>query len=55
MSSSYPVIDPLSKLEHLRLALAAGGVSLWSWNVDSDQLSMDDRAFDLWGLPRSIR
>jgi two-component sensor histidine kinase len=28
-------------------------VTLWSWNVDSDELTMDNRAFDLWGVPRS--
>jgi PAS domain-containing protein len=39
--------------EQLRLAVEAAGVTLWSWNVDTDQLKMDDRAFDLWGIPRS--
>jgi len=38
---------------HLRLAIEAAGVTLWSWNVDTDKLTMDDRAFDLWGVPRS--
>ncbi len=28
-------------------------MSLWSWNVDNDRITMDDRAYDLWGLPRS--
>ena len=23
---------------------------MWSWNVDSDRLGMDERAFELWGL-----
>ena len=35
----------------LRSAIEAAGVSLWAWNVDSDQLTMDERAFGLWGLP----
>jgi len=39
--------------EHLRLAITAAGVALWSWNVDTDELRMDDQAFDLWGLARS--
>ena len=39
--------------DHLRLAIQAAGVTLWSWNVDTDKLTMDDRAFDLWGVPRS--
>jgi PAS domain-containing protein len=40
-------------MHHLRLAIEAAGVTLWSWNVDTDELTMDGRAFDLWGLPRS--
>ncbi len=37
--------------KHLRLAIAAAGVALWSWNVDSDKLTMDESAYELWGLP----
>lgn len=37
--------------EHLRLAIDAACVALWSWQVDSDRFTMDERAFDLWGLP----
>jgi two-component sensor histidine kinase len=37
--------------EHLRLAIDAASVALWSWNVDSNRFTMDERAFDLWGLP----
>jgi len=36
--------------EHLRLAIDAASVALWSWNVESDRFTMDERAFDLWGL-----
>ena len=39
--------------EHLRLAIEAAGVALWSWNVDTDELTMDKRAFDLWDVPHS--
>ena len=35
----------------LRRAIKAAGVALWSWNVDTDSLTMDDHAFDLWGVP----
>ena len=35
----------------LRIATDAAGVALWSWNVDSDQIAMDERAFVLWGVP----
>lgn len=36
--------------EHLRLAVDAARVALWSWHVDSNRFTMDERAFDLWGL-----
>jgi two-component sensor histidine kinase len=37
--------------DHLRLAVEAAGVALWTWNVDDDRLTMDERGFELWGLP----
>lgn len=37
--------------EHLRLAIDAACVALWSWQVDNDRFTMDARAFELWGLP----
>ncbi|CAN5209359.1 hypothetical protein BH10PSE6_BH10PSE6_11370 [soil metagenome] len=37
--------------EHLRLAIDAARVALWSWQVDSDNFTMDERSFELWGLP----
>ena len=40
-------------LEQLKRALTAAGVTLWTWNVDTDELTMDDSAFDLWGVPRA--
>jgi two-component sensor histidine kinase len=39
--------------EQLRLAITAAGVALWAWNVDTNQFTMDQRAFDLWGVPLS--
>ena len=39
--------------EQFKRAIAAAGVTLWTWNVDSDELTMDDAAFDLWGVPKS--
>lgn len=38
---------------HLRLAIDAAGVALWSWNVDTDRLTMDDAAYALWGVSRT--
>ena len=40
--------------QNLVRAIEAAGVTLWSWNVDTDALAMDDHAHDLWGIPRSI-
>jgi len=37
----------------LRLAIDAAGVALWTWNVDTDAITMDDRAFELWGVSQS--
>jgi two-component sensor histidine kinase len=39
------------KSRHLHLAIRAAGVTLWSWNVDTDELTMDEQAFALWDLP----
>jgi two-component sensor histidine kinase len=46
--------EPASQMwrpEHLRLAIDAACVALWSWHVDTNQFTMDQRAFELWGLP----
>jgi len=37
--------------ERLRIATDAAGVALWSWNVDTDELAMDEHAHGLWGVP----
>lgn len=39
--------------EHLRLAIDAARVALWLWNVDDNSFAMDERAFELWGLPQA--
>lgn len=44
-------IAPMWREEHLRLAVEAARVALWSWQVDDDRFTMDERAFELWGLP----
>lgn len=36
--------------EHLRLAINAACVALWSWHVDEDSFVMDESGFALWGL-----
>lgn len=40
--------------EQLRLAIDAACVALWSWNVDDNSFVMDERAFELWGLPEAV-
>ncbi len=41
---------PLRQVHHLKRALHAAGVALWSWNVETDAFAMDEQAFNLWGL-----
>lgn len=36
--------------QHLRLAIEAARVALWSWNVEDDGFRMDPRGFELWGV-----
>ncbi len=38
-------------VRRLRLANEAAGVALWSWNVDTDQLALDDSSCTLWSVP----
>jgi HWE histidine kinase/PAS fold len=38
--------------KHLRAANRAAGVALWSWNVDTDAITMDEAAYDLWGVAK---
>ena len=40
--------------KHLRLAIRAAGVALWSWNVDTDRLVLDEQAYALWGLSACV-
>ncbi|MFZ4410414.1 MAG: sensor histidine kinase [Paracraurococcus sp.] len=37
-------------LPQLRAAIDAAGVGLWSWNVETDAITMDHRAHALWGV-----
>ena len=47
------MIVPVWRENHLRLAVQAACVALWSWHVDDDQFAMDERGFELWDLPWS--
>jgi two-component sensor histidine kinase len=44
--------DPVWDAERLRTAADAAGVGLWSWNVDTDEIALDERSHGLWGVPR---
>jgi two-component sensor histidine kinase len=44
---------PVWQEKHLRAATAAAGVALWSWNVDTDAITMDERAYDLWEVSKA--
>ena len=37
---------------HLRAATRAAGVALWSWNIDTDTITMDECAYELWGVSK---
>lgn len=44
---------PLWQVASLKRALHAAGVALWSWAVETDIFTMDENAFELWGLTPS--
>jgi two-component sensor histidine kinase len=50
-SSDLPPWDE----KQLRAAIAAAGVALWSWNVETDEITMDDRGYDLWKVAKGGR
>src|SRR5438445_10068262 len=43
---------PVWDEKHLRAATRAAGIALWSWNVDTDAITMDERAYDLWEVSK---
>lgn len=43
---------PLREVEDLKRALFAAGVALWTWTVETDVFAMDEKGFELWGLPQ---
>ena len=51
--SSDKISMPVWNEKHLRAATDAAGVTLWAWNVDTDAITMDERAYDLWDVPKS--
>ncbi len=49
MSETHNV--PAWREAHLRSAIEAACVALWSWHVDDDRFAMDELGFELWGVP----
>lgn len=47
LSRTPPVWDS----HRLRIATDAAGIALWSWNVDTNQIELDEKAHQIWGLP----
>ena len=37
--------------KRLRIATDAAGIALWSWNVDSDEIELDEKSHVMWGVP----
>jgi hypothetical protein len=50
--SPSDVTMPVWNEKHLRAATRAAGVALWSWNVDTDAVTMDEPAYDLWEVSK---
>ena len=49
--STDSTTKPVWQTDHLRLAIEAARVALWSWRVETGDFRMDERGFELWGLP----
>ena len=49
--SGEPRTD-LRSPQNLHRAIDAAGVALWAWNVETHRLTLDERGFDLWGIPQ---
>ena len=50
---SHEVTMPVWQEKQLRAATHAAGVALWSWNVDTDAITLDERAYDLWEVAKT--
>ncbi|MFN7091859.1 MAG: sensor histidine kinase [Allorhizobium sp.] len=55
MTTTPETLKPLLwEPKNLIRAIEAAGVTLWSWNVDTDAFAMDDHSYDLWGIPQGV-
>lgn len=46
---------PVWNERRLRVAVEGAGVALWAWDVDTDELLLDRRAYDMWGVPHTTK
>lgn len=53
MTTSSELSMPVWDQKHLRAATRAAGVALWAWNVDTDAITMDEHAYELWEVSRA--
>lgn len=50
MDSEQSANTPQWGVVDLRRATEAAGVALWSWNVETDRITMDEHGFQLWDV-----
>ena len=50
MSLEQRADTPQWGIVDLRRATEAAGVALWSWNVETDRITMDEHGFCLWDV-----
>lgn len=36
----------------LRRAIDAAGVAMWAWNIETDDIAMDPKGYELWEVPK---
>lgn len=49
-----PITGPrIFCIEAVAAALKAAGVAIWSWNVETDVITMDERGFNIWGVSKT--
>lgn len=51
-AAEAPAANLVWDANRLRTATDAAGVGLWSWNIDADEFTMDERSHKLWGVSR---
>lgn len=50
MVNRQSAVTPQWGVSDLRHAIQAAGVALWSWDVETDRITMDAHSFHLWGV-----